>query len=225
MYDVNDSLVKLQTKLYSMKNFILSISCLLLGLSACKKTHYEWEDYTYTAVPIVTVDTAKSALPTRQTAKVSFFNLAAANIATQQFAFTLDWNGFGRETVQSIEVYVGYKNAESSVPGYPIVLSTPGGVYPNIAQFPLPGNVGTADKLYETVTAFPKTYTFTAAELLTLTNKSLSAVVADDYIIFKFIVNLSDGRRIAAWFNNISDESRGEPGNTRTGVRFKRVAI
>jgi len=208
-----------------MKNFILSISCLLIGLAACKKTHYEWEEYTYAAVPIVTVDTAKSALPTRQTAKVSFFNLADPNIAAQQFAFTLNWEGFGLATVQSIEVYTSYNAAESSVPIYPIVISTPGNVYPNIAQFPLPGNVSAADRLYETVTTFPKTYTFTAAELLAMNNRTLASVAVNDYIIFKFIVNLSDGRKIAAWFNNISDESRGEPGNTRTGVRFKRVAL
>lgn len=205
----------------TMKYFILSISCLILGLTACKKVNYEWEDYTYTAVPIVTIDTALSALPTRQTAKVSFFNLKGADLANQKFSFTLNWEGFGKATVQSIEVYASYNKAESSVPAYPIVLSYPGNVYPNIAQFPLPGNVGTLDKLYETVTTFPKTYTFTAAELATLTGTSLSTVAVNDYFIFKFIVNLSDGKRVAAWFNNISDESRGEPGNTRTGVRFK----
>ena len=205
-----------------MKNFILSISCLcLLGLGACKKVHYEWEDYTYTAVPVVTIDTALSTLPTRQAAKVSFFNLKDANLANEKMAFTLNWQGFGLATVTSIEVYNSFNKAEASVPAYPIVISSPGNQYPNIAQFPVPGNVGTNDKLYETVTTFPKTYTFTAAQLATLNGISLTSVAVNDYFLFKFILNLSDGRRIAAYFSNIADESRGEPGDTRTGVRFK----
>lgn len=204
-----------------MKNFILAISCILLGLGACKKEKYEWQDYTYTAVPVVTVDTALSALPTRQTAKVSFFNLKDPNLASERFSFTLNWEGYGKSTVKSIEVYNSFNKAESSVPAYPIVLSYPGGIYPNIAQFPLPGNVSAADKLYETVTTFPKTYTFTAAQLTTLAGINLSSVAVNDYFIFKFIVNLTDGRRIAAYFSNVSDESRNEFGDPRTGVRFK----
>lgn len=204
-----------------MKNFILAISCILLGLGACKKEKYEWQDYTYTAVPVVTVDTALSALPTRQTAKVSFFNLKDPNLANERFSFTLNWEGYGKSTVKSIEVYNSFNKAESSVPAYPIVLSYPGGIYPNIAQFPLPGNVSAADKLYETVTTFPKTYTFTAAQLATLAGINLSSVAVNDYFIFKFIVNLTDGRRIAAYFSNVADESRNEFGDPRTGVRFK----
>lgn len=204
-----------------MKNFILAISCILLGLGACKKEKYEWQDYTYTAVPVVTVDTALSALPTRQTAKVSFFNLKDPDLANEKFSFTLNWEGYGKSTVKSIEVYNSFNKAESSVPAYPIVLSYPGGIYPNIAQFPLPGNVSAADKLYETVTTFPKTYTFTAAQLATMTGINLSSVAVNDYFIFKFIVNLTDGRRIAAYFSNVADESRNEFGDPRTGVRFK----
>lgn len=204
-----------------MKNFILAVSCILLGLGACKKETYEWQDYTYTAVPVVTVDTALSALPTRQTAKVSFFNLKDPNLASEKFSFTLNWEGYGKSTVKSIEVYNSFNKAESSVPAYPIVLSYPGGIYPNIAQFPLPGNVSAADKLYETVTTFPKTYTFTAAQLATIAGINLSTVAVNDYFIFKFIVNLDDGRRIAAYFSNVADESRNEFGDPRTGVRFK----
>lgn len=204
-----------------MKNIILAISCILLGLGACKKETYEWQDYTYTAVPVVTVDTALSALPTRQTAKVSFFNLKDPNLAGEKFSFTLNWEGYGKSTVKSIEVYNSFNKAESSVPAYPIVLSYPGGIYPNIAQFPLPGNVSAADKLYETVTTFPKTYTFTAAQLATIAGINLSSVAVNDYFIFKFIVNLDDGRRIAAYFSNVADESRNEFGDPRTGVRFK----
>lgn len=204
-----------------MKNLILSITCVLLALSACKKVDYEWEDYTYTALPLVTVDTAMSALPTRQTAKVSFFNLRDPNVANQRFSFTLDWIGYGKATVASIEVYNSFNKAESSVPAYPIVMSYPGGMYPNIAQFPLPGNLNATDKLYETVTTFPKTYTFTAAQLATLAGINLSSVAVNDYFIFKFVLNLTDGRRIAAYFSNVADESRNEFGDPRTGVRFK----
>jgi hypothetical protein len=205
-----------------MKNFILSISCIcLLGLGACKKVNYEWEDYTYNALPVVTIDTAMSALPTRQSAKVSFFNLKDPNLANERMSFTLNWDGFGLATVSSIEVYKSFNKAEASVPAYPIVISSPGNQYPNIAQFPVPGNVGTTDVLYETVTVFPKTYTFSAAELAALNGVSLSSVAVNDYFLFKFIVNMSDGRRVAAYFANLADESRGEPGETRTGVRFK----
>ncbi len=190
-------------------------------ICACKKAHYEWEDYQYTAVPIVTIDTTKSALPTRQAGKVVFFNKKDANLASQQFSFTLEWAGFNKATVTSIEVYNSYNKAESSVPAYPLVISSPGNQYTNIAQFPLPSIVGTNDHLYETVTEFPKTYIFTAAELAALNNVDLSAVAVNDYFLFKFILNLSDGRRIVTFYNNICDESRGEPGDCRVGVRFK----
>lgn len=199
--------------------FILSI--LMICASACKKAHYEWEDYQYTGVPIITIDTTKSALATRQAGKVVFFNKKDADLASQQFSFTLEWAGFNKVTVTSIEVYNSYNKAESSVPAYPLVISSPGNQYPNIAQFPLPSIVGTNDHLYETVTEFPKTFNFTAAELAALNNVDLSAVAVNDYFLFKFIVNLSDGRRVVTFYNNICDESRGEPGDCRVGVRFK----
>jgi len=199
--------------------FILSI--LMICVGACKKAHYEWEDYQYTGVPIVTIDTTKSALPTRQAGKVVFFNKKDVNLASQQFSFTLEWAGFNKVTVTSIEVYNSYNKAESSVPAYPLVISSPGNQYTNIAQFPLPSIVGTNDHLYETVTEFPKTFNFTAAELAALNNVDLSAVAVNDYFLFKFIVNLSDGRRVVTFYNNICDESRGEPGDCRVGVRFK----
>ncbi|WPQ62997.1 hypothetical protein SIO70_32035 [Chitinophaga sancti] len=199
--------------------FILSI--LMICVGACKKAHYEWEDYQYTGVPIVTIDTTKSALPTRQAGKVVFFNKKDVNLASQQFSFTLEWAGFNKVTVTSIEVYNSYNKAESSVPAYPLVISSPGNQYTNIAQFPLPSIVGTNDHLYETVIEFPKTFNFTAAELAALNNVDLSAVAVNDYFLFKFIVNLSDGRRVVTFYNNICDESRGEPGDCRVGVRFK----
>lgn len=204
-----------------MRNFILVVFCAMITLCACKKVKYEWEDYTYTAVPVVSIDTTKSALPTRQNAKVAFFNLKDPNLANEQFSFTLNWNGLGQAEVKSIEVYTSFNKAESSVPAYPIVISYPGNQYPNIAQFPLPSIVRTTDKLYETTTTFPKTFTFTAAQLATLNGVALSSAAVNDYFIFKFILNLTDGRRIVTFFNNVCDESRGEPGDCRTGIRFK----
>jgi len=200
---------------------VLAILILSLIIGSCKKAHYEWEDYTYTAVPVVTIDTTKTALPTRQAGKVAFFNLKDANLANQEFAFSLNWEGYGKETVTSIEVYTSYNKAESSVPAYPLVISQPGNQYPNIAQFPLPSIVGTNDHLYETVTSFPKSYAFTAAQLATMNNVNLANVKVNDYFLFKFILNLGDGRRIVTFFNNICDEARGEPGDCRVGVRFK----
>ncbi|WP_232539129.1 hypothetical protein [Chitinophaga tropicalis] len=204
-----------------MKRLIVAILIISLGIPSCKKANYEWEDYQYTAVPVVTIDTTKTALPTRQAGKVAFFNLKGPDVASQEFAFSLDWQGFNKASVTSIEVYTSYNKAESSVPAYPLVISSPGNQYTNIAQFPLPSIVGTKDKLYETVTTFPKAYSFTAAELAALNNVNLSAVAVNDYFLFKFILNLSDGRRIVTFFNNICDESRGEPGDCRVGVRFK----
>jgi hypothetical protein len=198
--------------------YLLVIIIVLLG---CKKAHYEWEDYQYTAVPVVTVDTTKTALPTRQAGKVAFFNLKGADVASQEFAFTLDWAGFDKATVTSIEVYTTYNKAESSVPAYPLVISSPGNQYTNIAQFPLPSIVGSGELLYETVTTFPKTFSFTAAQLATINNVDLSTVGVNDYFLFKFILNLGDGRRIVSFYNNICDEARGEPGDCRVGVRFK----
>jgi hypothetical protein len=204
-----------------MKHLIVAILIITAGILSCKKVHYEWEGYQYTAVPVITIDTTKTALPTRQAGKVAFFNLKDADLADQEFAFTLDWAGFDKETVTSIEVYNSYNKAESSVPAYPLVISSPGNQYTNIAQFPLPSIVGTNDKLYETVTSFPKTYSFTAAQLAAMNNVSLGSVAVNDYFLFKFILNLGDGRRIVTFFNNICDESRGEPGDCRVGVRFK----
>jgi hypothetical protein len=209
-----------QTKTY-MKKLILVMPLILTGLVACKKVHYEWENYTYTSVPKVTIDTAKSALSTRQAAKVVFFNLKDPNLAAEQFSYVLNWEALGTSGVKSIEVYNSFNRAESSVPAYPIVISSPGNQYPNIAQFPLPSIVGANDKLYETVTEFPKTYTFTAAQLATLNGINLSDVKVNDYFLFKFILNLNDGSRIVTFFNNVADESRGEPGDCRTGARFK----
>ena len=171
-----------------MKSILIVLLIVLLGAGACKKAHYEWEDYQYTAVPIVTIDTSKSALPTRQAGKVSFFRLKDTDLANEQFSFTLAWAGFNKVEVTSIEVYHSYNKAEASVPAYPLVISSPGNQYPNIAQFPLPSIVGTNDHLYETVTEFPKTYIFTAAELAALNNVDLSAVAANDYFLFKFIL-------------------------------------
>lgn len=205
-----------------MKHYIVAILLIASVTFSCKKVKYEWEGYTYTAVPVVTIDTTKTALPTRQAGKVAFFNLNDPEIAGQEFAFTLNWEGFGKETVTSIEVYTSYNKAEASVPAYPLVISSPGNQYTNIAQFPLPSIVGTNDHLYETVTAFPKTYSFTAAQLAVLNNVSLSNVAVNDYFLFKFILNLADGRRIVTFFNNICDEARGEPGDCRVGVRFKK---
>ncbi|MCW3078635.1 hypothetical protein [Segetibacter sp.] len=205
-----------------MKQYLfIAASLFMLSLSSCKKEAYEWEDYTYTAVPIITVNTAKSALPTVANAKTSFFNIKDPNLANQQFEFVLNWEGFGKQTVTAIDVYVSFNKREASAPSYPIVISTPGDQYPNIFQYPLPSIVRTTDKFYETATTFPKTYTFTAAQLATITGFNLNTAEVNDYILFKFMVTLADGRKIVSFFNNICDESRGEPGDCRVGVRFR----
>lgn len=205
-----------------MKHFIIiAASLLMITLTSCKKEQYEWENYKYTAVPLADVNIAKSALPTYLATKTSFFNLKDPNIANEEFEFTLNWEGFGKETVTSIEVYTSYNKKEANSPAYPVVISNPGNQYPNIFQFPLPSIVRPTEKLYETVTVFPKTYTFTAAQLAAITGTDLKTVEVNDYILFKFILNLADGRRIVTFFNNICDESRGEPGDCRVGVRFK----
>lgn len=192
-------------------------------LPSCKTKDYEWEQYSYTAVPIVHVNTAKSALPTYATANTSFFNLKDANLASEQFEFTLNYEGFGMVKVNSIELYLSYNlGTASTVPAYPIVLSTPGGVYPSQAAFyPISTSIGTTDKLFETATSFPKTYTFTAAQLATAAGVSLANAKVNDFFLFKFILNLADGRRIVGFQDNVCDESRGEPGDCRVGVRFK----
>ncbi|QIP12399.1 hypothetical protein G8759_07040 [Spirosoma aureum] len=207
-----------------MKKIILYFLLLLVvGLDACKTEDYVWENWSYTAVPLVAVNIAKSALPTVSTANTSFFDLGAANLATQEFEYTLKWEGFGKEEVTSIDVYLGFnKAAATGNPAYPIVLSQPGGLYPSVTQYPLPSRVGTSDKLYETVTQFPKTFTVTAAQLAAFTGVNLSTVAQNDYFLFKFMLNLKDGRRIAGYQENVCDEARGEVGDCRVGVRFRR---
>lgn len=207
-----------------MKTII--ICCCLLGilaLDACKTENYVWENWSYTAVPLVAVNTTKSVLPTVSTANTSFFALGEADLANQVFEYTLKWEGFGKAEVNSIEVYLGFNKAPATGnPAYPIILSQPGGVYPSVTQFPLPSRVGAADKLYETVTQFPKTFTVTAGQLATFTGVNLSSVAPNDYFLFKFILNLKDGRRIAGFQENVCDEARGEVGDCRVGVRFRR---
>lgn len=204
---------------------VLTYACLLglLAMDACKTEEYVWENKAYTAVPLVAVNTAKSALPTVPTANTSFFDLAATNLAAQEFEYTLKWEGFGKAEVQSIEVYLGFVKAPATGnPAYPIILSQPGGVYPSVTQFPLPSRVGTTDKLYETVTQFPKIFTVTAGQMATFTGTDLTKVVQNDYFVFKFMLNLKDGRKIAGFQENVCDEARGEVGDCRVGVRFRR---
>lgn len=206
-----------------MKKINLCFVLFVVLLDACKTEEYEWENWAYTAVPLVAVNTAKSALPTVSTANTSFFDLGAANVASQEFEYTLKWEGFGKAEVNSIEVYAGFnKAAATGNPAYPITLSQPGGLYPSVTQFPLPSRVGTADKLYETVTQFPKVFTVTAGQLATFTGTDLTKVAPNDYFLFKFILNLNDGRRIAGFQENVCDEARGEVGDCRVGVRFRR---
>lgn len=207
-----------------MKKSILYLSLLLLiVLDACKTENYVWENWSYTAVPLVAVNTAKSALPTIATANTSFFDLGAANLGSQEFEYTLNWEGFGKAEVASIEVYLGFnKAAATGNPAYPIVVSQPGGLYPSVTQYPLPSRVGASDKLFATVTEFPKTFTTTAAQMATFTGVNLSTVAQNDYFLFKFILNLKDGRRIAGFQENVCDEARGEVGDCRVGVRFRK---
>jgi len=205
-----------------MKKFFvytLLLTCFLID--SCKNVEYDWEKATTGAAPRVTVNTAKSALPTVQTGKVSFFNMKEAGYETkQEFEWTLDYFDFGRTTVQSIDVYLSFNRRESSPPAYPIVFSL-AGEFPSIRQFPLPSTVLATDKLYETVTSFPKTFTFTPAQLAAFTGTNLSTVTVNDYFLFKFIVTMGDGRKIVQYQENACDESRGEPCNCRVGVRFK----
>lgn len=191
--------------------------------TSCKTKDYEWEQYTVTAVPIVHVNTAKSALPTVSTANTSFFNLKDPNVGSQPFEFVLNYEGFGKATAKSIELYLSYNlGTASTVPPYPIVLSTPGGVYPSSASFsPISTSIGTADKLFNTVTTFPSTLTYTASQLATAAGVNFTAIKVNDFFLFKFIINLTDGRRIVGFQDNVCDETRGEPGDCRVGVRFK----
>lgn len=203
--------------------FLYSLLLLFVLLDACKTEDYVWENWAYTAVPLVAVNTAKSALPTVATSNTSFFDLGATNIGAQEFEYVLRWEGFGKAEVQSIDVFLGFVKAPATGnPAYPIVLSQPGGKYPSVTQFPLPSRVGTTDKLYATVTEFPKTFTVTAAQLAAFTGTNLSSVVQNDYFVFKFMLTLKDGRRIEGFQENVCDEARGEVGDCRVGVRFRR---
>ncbi|AQG79285.1 hypothetical protein [Spirosoma montaniterrae] len=205
------------------KLFLYLLLTLPVVLDACKTEEYVWENWAYTAVPLVAVNTSKSALPTVATANTSFFDLSAANMADQVFEYTLRWEGFGKAEVQSINVFLGFVKAPATGnPAYPIVLSQPGGVYPSVTQYPLPSRVGTTDKLYATVTEFPKTFTVTAAQLAAFTGTNLATVAQNDYFVFKFTLLLKDGRQIAGFQENVCDEARGEVGDCRVGVRFRR---
>ncbi|GAB3699404.1 hypothetical protein GCM10027592_25450 [Spirosoma flavus] len=207
-----------------MKKISLYCSLLaILALDACKTENYVWENWSYTAVPLVAVNTSKSALPTLATANTSFFDLGASNLASQEFEYTLKWEGFGKTEVKNIEVYLGFVKAPATGnPAYPIVVSQPGGLYPSVTQFPLPSRVSSADKLFMTVTEFPKVITATAGQMATFTGTDLTKVVQNDYFIFKFILTMTDGRRIEGYQENVCDEARGEVGDCRVGVRFRR---
>ncbi|SEJ36679.1 hypothetical protein SAMN05216327_10963 [Dyadobacter sp. SG02] len=205
-----------------MKKFFVYILLITtIVTDACKKVEYDWEKYTTAATPDVTVNLAKSALPTVATGNVSFFNMKDPDYATrQEFEWTLAYHDFGRTTVQSIEVYLSFNKKESSPPAYPITFSL-AGEYPSIRQFPLPSTVLPSDKLFETVTSFPKTFTHTPAQLAAFTGTDLAKVGVNDYFLFKFILTMGDGRRIVQYQENGCDESRGEPCDCRVGVRFK----
>ncbi len=205
------------------KYFIYSVLTTLAAVTSCKTVDYDWENYFTIPTPKATLNIEKSALPTVQTAKVSFFNMKDPNYATtQQFEWTLDYYDDGKNStkVTSIDVYVSFNKKESSSPAYPITLSL-AAVHPTERQFPLPSRILATDKFYENVTQFPKTYTFTAAQLAQLTGTNLSSVAVNDYFLFKFAINLENGRRIVQFQDNACDESRGEPCTCRIGVRFK----
>lgn len=206
-----------------MKNRFLNFFVIaLVFLSSCKTKTYDWENFSYTAVPVVKVNTAKSALPTVSTANTTFFNLNDVNVANEEFEYTLTWEGFGLAEVTSIDVYLGFNLAETSPPAYPILISQPGGLYPDRVQYPLPSRVSSGDKLYKTVTTFPTTITMTAAQLAAFTGTNLAVVKQNDYFLFKFIVKLKDGRQIVGFQENVCDETRGEIGDCRVGARFRR---
>ena len=202
--------------------FLFFLSFALVIFNSCKTKTYDWENFTYTAVPVVKVNIAKSALPTVSTANTTFFNLSDPNLANEEFEFTLGWEGFGKAEVSSIDVYLGFNLAETSPPAYPIVISQPGGLYPSGVQYPLPSRVGSGDKLYKTVTTFPTTFTVTAGQLAAFTGTNLSVVKQNDNFLFKFIVKLKDGREIVGFQENVCDEARGEIGDCRVGARFRR---
>ncbi|MDR7130624.1 hypothetical protein J2X69_002980 [Algoriphagus sp. 4150] len=205
-----------------MKPYKYLIAAMILAMGSCKTVDYDYENFIYAATPRVTLNTEVSALPTFQTAKVSFFNLADPEYATsQQFEWELSYyDAEGRAPVSEIEVYVSFNRREGNVPVYPIVLSL-AEVEPNERQFPLPSSIRSTDMLYERVTEFPKSYSFTATELAEITGTDLSTVQVNDYFLFKFIVTMADGTRIVQYNDNSCDESRGELCDCRVGVRFK----
>ena len=95
-----------------MKKHFLYICLLTLALfNSCKKEEYVWDTWTYTAVPVVTVNTAKSQGAVPVTANTSFIKIPKPtelydpSVATAEFEFTLNWEGFGKAEVSSIEVY------------------------------------------------------------------------------------------------------------------------
>ncbi|MBK1441712.1 hypothetical protein JHJ32_17060 [Parapedobacter sp. ISTM3] len=192
--------------------------------NSCKDVDYDWEQFKIAATPKVTINIEKSALPTYQTANVSFFNMATPDYATaQEFEWTLDYyDADGRVHAQSIDVYISFNRRESSPPTYPITLSL-AGVWPNIRQFPLPSTIRSTDMLYETVTEFPKTFSHTPAELAEIVGIDLDTVEPNDYFLFKFAITMTDGTRLVQFQDNACDESRGEPCDCRTGVRFKNL--
>lgn len=200
----------------------LYIGLCILGFASCKTVDYDYESFRYAATPNVTVNTASSALPTYETANVSFFNMKDPSYATsQRFEWELSYyDAEGRAPVREIEVYVSFNKRESNVPVYPIILSL-AEVHPNDRQFPLPSRITSSDKLYETVAEFPKTYSFTAQELADITGINLETAAVNDYFLFKFVVTMEDGTRIVQYNDNSCDESRGELCDCRVGVRFK----
>ncbi|MCE7054651.1 hypothetical protein LZF95_08190 [Algoriphagus sp. AGSA1] len=205
-----------------MKLYKYLTAAMILAIGSCKTVDYDYEDFIYAATPRVTLNTEASALPTYQTAKASFFNMADPEFATNQlFEWELSYyDAEGRAPVSEIEVYVSFNRREGNVPVYPIVLSL-AEVQPNERQFPLPSSVRATDILYERVTEFPKSYSFTATELAEITETDLSTVQVNDYFLFKFIVTMEDGTRIVQYNDNSCDESRGELCDCRVGVRFK----
>lgn len=205
-----------------MKKYNILTSLLILILFSCKTVDYDWEDFIFTATPKVTLNVDKSALPTVQTGKVSFFNLADPDFATnQQFEWELDYyDADGRAKPLDIEVYVNFYRSENTAPVYPIVLSL-AGVFPTQPQFPLPSRILNSDILFDKVTTFPKTYTFTPQELAELTGTNLSTVRVNDYFLFKFVVTMEDGRQIVLFDPKSCDETRGELCDCRVGARFK----
>ncbi|HLT07765.1 MAG TPA: hypothetical protein VK014_09575 [Cyclobacteriaceae bacterium] len=197
-------------------------AALIIGVGACQTVDYEWENFEYVATPKVSVNTALSALPTVPSANVSFFNMADPDYATEQFfEWELDYyDAGGRAEVSSIEVYVSFNKKESTPPVYPIVLSL-AEVHPNERQFPLPSLIKDSDLPFEVVREFPKVFRFNAAQLAEITGTDLNTVGVNDYFLFKFVINQTDGKRIVQFSNNSCDESRGELADCRVGVRFK----